>query len=1025
MRFSRRQCLKVISPALVVTVGAGRMKSLALDAGDESKRGNPFSCESPALPEEVPYGVVSEPWAEPLGSHRAIIRVSQPRDAVRVHIPWRRHDADPEQKATLVYEAASGRQIENAVRWSISSEFGDLVFQAPAAGEYYVYYFPFDPRSVDRDKVVKEEKARYIAPRSSADPAWLDRHHLATAQRSQEVWESLPVADVVELQARSAFDSFYPMEVAANRGEVQGLVSRYPGQPFLLFPESRDYPIRMDDHLPLRWIKSGPQDRLQGHAYRNEFYVFQVGIYARADLVSTPTAFTVSFGDLHGPRGALIPALAMRCFNLGGVDQNGHSFRKQWSLKPGHVGALWFGIQVPLEAVPGPYEGRVLLRAEGHPEMPVSLHLEVDSDYLREGGVDDSPRLARLKWLDSTLGIEDQITAPYVPLKVSGSTVTCLGRRVRFGSNGFPDSIQAGNNELLRLPIALRVYESGKALAWHSHGSRIISAAPAKVIWESTSVAGALTLRVRATMEFDGNIAFDVKLASQREVEVSDVALEIPFVKSRVPYVAGMGLHGGKRPEHWQWHWTDQPRRWKDQWSNLEYFVWLGGLDAGLFCRLKSPLDDWKNGTMGGVQIDPPENEAVLFRAYSGSRRVRANKELSFSFHLLPTPLKPLDPNRWKYRYAQTYRPLREIQEAGATVLTFPVLLFKEWGNYPYLDLHLAIPYIQEAHRKGLKAKFYLNSRELTTRLPELWALRSLGDEIYRVGGVQGHGMPYLDTWLQEHLVHDYAPGWVWRHSSGEVDATLRMVFDSRWNNFYVEGLKWLLENAQIDGIYLDEVPYSREVMQRVRRVMDQTRPGCLIDLHGNRDYWSCNSPIGYYMEHLPYVDQLWFGEAFDPESPPDFYLVEMSGLPFGLSGELLQDPNPWRGMLFGMTARAFYTPVDPSPIWRLWDEFSIQDSEMLGYWNSACPVRSSEENVPVTVYRKSGKSLIAIASWVKEPVLVRLKIDWQALGLNPKRATLHAPALQGFQKEAVFSPEKSIPVDPGRGWLLLLEESE
>lgn len=26
-----------------------------------------------------------------------------------------------------------------------------------------------------------------------------------------------------------------------------------------------------------------------------------------------------------------------------------------------------------------------------------------------------------------------------------------------------------------------------------------------------------------------------------------------------------------------------------------------------------------------------------------------------------------------------------------------------------------------------------------------------------------------------------------------------------------------------------------------------------MIDLHGNRDWWSCNSPIGYYMEHLPY----------------------------------------------------------------------------------------------------------------------------------------------------------------------------
>ena len=413
----------------------------------------------------------------------------------------------------------------------------------------------------------------------------------------------------------------------------------------------------------------------------------------------------------------------------------------------------------------------------------------------------------------------------------------------------------------------------------------------------------------------------------------------------------------------------------------------------------------------------------MLFRAYSGPRHVRAGQEMSFSFRLLPTPLKPLDPHRWQYRYAQTYLPPQEVRDAGATVLSFPVLLLKEWGNYPYLDLHRAIPYIQEAHRCGLKAKIYLNSRELTTRLPELWALRSLGDEIYRVGGVQGHGMPYLDTWLQEHLVHEYAPGWVWRHPDGDVDATLRTVFESRWNNFYVEGLKWLLDTAQIDGIYLDEISYSREIMQRVRRVMDEARPGSLIDLHGNHSYWSCNCPIGYYMEHLPYVDQIWFGEDFDPDSPPDFYLIEMSGLPFGLSGELLENPNPWRGMLYGLTARAFYTSVDPSPVWKLWDTFGIQDAEMLGYWNPACPVTTGAEDVPATVYRKQGKSLISVASWAKQPVQVRLKIDWQALGLDPEKTSLHAPALPGFQKEAVFRAGEPIPVEPGRGWLLLTEE--
>jgi len=55
--------------------------------------------------------------------------------------------------------------------------------------------------------------------------------------------------------------------------------------------------------------------------------------------------------------------------------------------------------------------------------------------------------------------------------------------------------------------------------------------------------------------------------------------------------------------------------------------------------------------------------------------------------------------------------------------------------------------------------------------------------------------------------------------------------------------------------------------------------------------------------------------------------------------------------------------------------------------------------------------------------VRVRLEIDWPALGLDPEKAHLFAPALPGFQGTAFFRPADEIPVTPGRGWLLLLDE--
>ena len=175
-------------------------------------------------------------------------------------------------------------------------------------------------------------------------------------------------------------------------------------------------------------------------------------------------------------------------------------------------------------------------------------------------------------------------------------------------------------------------------------------------------------------------------------------------------------------------------------------------------------------------------------------------------------------------------------------------------------------------------------------------------------------------------------------------------------------------------------------------------------------------------MEHLPYVDRVWFGEAFNPDSPPDFWLVEMSGIPFGLPGDLLQDPNLWRGMLFGMTNRASYMGLSPVGIWKLWDEFGIDQAKMIGWWDEACPVKTGNPDVLATVYKRAGKSLVSVASWAPGPVSVNLKVDSKALGLNPKTARFTARAIPGFQEQASFGIGESIPVAPKRGWLFMVE---
>ena len=153
----------------------------------------------------------------------------------------------------------------------------------------------------------------------------------------------------------------------------------------------------------------------------------------------------------------------------------------------------------------------------------------------------------------------------------------------------------------------------------------------------------------------------------------------------------------------WQWKWDEQPEKWKDQGSNLEYFLWMGDVHAGLYCRLKSPLQDWQNGSKGGVSIAETE-DCVMFRASSGSRTIKANEQLNFSFRLLPTPVKPIDPEHWKFRYAHAYQPPADLHALDATVInihqgTLPNMFI----NYPFLNLDLLGPYVSDAHALGMK----------------------------------------------------------------------------------------------------------------------------------------------------------------------------------------------------------------------------------------------------------------------------------------------------------------------------------
>ena len=974
---------------------------------------------------DVPYGVADSRWEETLGNHRARVQVCQKADAVRVHLPWRRRDRQPHKKNIIVVDAATGQRVLNVARVNVHCEFADVVFQpATVPGEYFVYYMPFEHSGRGGNY-----RAAYVPPEATAEAPWLERHGLYPDSLGKGRWKGLPEGKVVEFQARTEFDRFDPMEVVATAEEVKGLLVSHPDRPYLLFPEDRQHAVRMTEDLPLCWIRRGPSARFQGEARPGEFYVFQIGVYSARQAIED---IAVEFSPLRTEAGAVIPAGAFRCFNLGGTDWLGRPFRKTLTVEKGTVQALWCGVQVPQDAAKGTYQAALKLRARNAPESTVELQLSVAGEVLKDCGDDDLWRLARLRWLDSTIGLDDEVTAPFTPVEAAGRIVKILGRQLRYSAAGLPESIQAWGRETLAAPIKMIAQTATGEVAWVGGEPKIVGAAPGKVVWESSSTGGRLGMTCRAEMEFDGHLDFRVKIKAADAIDLEDIRLEVPMRREVATYMMGLTRKGGYRPKQWKW-------QWEDRGANQ---VWIGEVDAGLCCHFKTPDDRWSyfsglpeawaNGGKGAVEVVEEGNDRVVVRAHSGARRLQPGQEHEFRFALMITPFKPLDPAHWSERYCDGWPiafPLDRAKELGVTVSNLHQSTPPNpYINYPFLALDTLSPHVEDAHGKGIKVKLYYTVRLLSNHAVELWPLRSLG-EVFSDGS-GGQDQFATHPWLQEHLVDRYSCGWPEPlkklDEPGEFDSGLNQVGLSRWHNHYLEGLRWLIENVGVDGIYLDGIGYDRQIMKRVRKVMDRAKPGCLIDFHSGNGYSYADrkvSPACRYMEHFPFVNSLWFGEMYDYDETPDYWLVEISGIPFGLFGEMLgPGSNPWRGMIYGMTGRYYQANRgEPRHIWRLWDEFGIQDAKMIGYWDPACPIRTDHKDVLATAYCKKGKVLVALASWGEDPGECRLKIDWDALGLDPRRAHLFAPAIPGFQAEALFGPSDAIPV--GGGWLFILDE--
>ncbi|WPO77278.1 glycoside hydrolase domain-containing protein [Flavobacterium sp. KACC 22761] len=975
------------------------------------------------LTAQIKYSDGNDSWnPNQLGNHRAVVAFSGSGNVAKTTIEWRRRDTNPELKKIIVQDA-SGKDIQNIKTENINRENGTIYFEPISGkGTYYVYYMPY----VD-EGTANYPKGIYQKPEDKADAKWLSNVKANLKDN----------AAVTEIQSVNAFNSFYPMEIIATAAETSALLAKNSRNSFLVFPEDREHSIKLKSDLPQRWIQKGVQNSFSDTAMKGEYLAFQLGVYALEDLKNVKVSFT----NLVSTTGATIEAKDISCINTDGTKYDGNPFTNTVSVSKGKIQAMWCGVDVPQTAAAGTYNGKATVTADGK-SKEINLQITVSNQVTKNGGIDSPEKMTRLKWLNSTLAQENTVIAPYTPLVVNNSEIALLGRKLVLAPNGFPAQIQtfftpemtsvtAKANDVLSAPIDFHFVDaSGKEVQWKNGGLKFTKKEAGTVSWESTSTSKSVQMDVNASVEFDGFVHYIVKVTALEDVSFNDINFQMPMQPTSAKYMMGLGQKGGDRPATFDWKW-DVAHKNQDG-------AWIGAVNSGLQFSLRDekysrPLNtnfylqkplllptSWGNENKGGITITPNQ-KSIVVNAYSGARTMKKGDVLYYNFNLLITPFHTINTDfQWDTKFYHRYSPIDSIAKTGATVINIHhANAINPYINYPFIEFKKMKTYIDEAHEKGLKVKIYNTVREVSNKAYETFALRSLGHEIYSPG--KGGGF----SWLQEHVGDDYIAAWFVPEIK---DAAIVNSGMNRWHNYYVEGMNWLTQNVGIDGIYLDDVAFDRITMKRIKRVLTKDGHPGIIDLHSANQYNKSdgfNNSANLYMEHFPYINKLWFGEYFDyQKNQPDFFLTEVSGIPFGLMGEMLQDGgNPWRGMVYGMTNRLPWSDgADPRNIWKLWDSFGIKGSEMIGYWSENCPVKTNNDKVLATVYKKNGTALISIASWADADVNVKLNIDWKKLGINPAKATITAPEVTNFQSAKTFTAKDEIPVSKGKGWLLIVK---
>ncbi len=320
---------------------------------------------------------------------------------------------------------------------------------------------------------------------------------------------------------------------------------------------------------------------------------------------------------------------------------------------------------------------------------------------------------------------------------------------------------------------------------------------------------------------------------------------------------------------------------------------------------------------------------------------------------------------------------LDKIQRQGADTL----YIHEKWNdlqNSPELTASTAERLkliVKEAHKRNIKVVPYFGY-EISTLSPEFGKHY---DEYVSKDGFRGNW--YRKPWQRDIVV----------------------CYNSGWQDYFVENIKKLFENYNIDGIYLDSIMPAHSCKNEKHGCgyrdydgkLKATYPVWAVRNLMRRLYKTVKEYGGFIASHsygcfslgsIAYSDMLWEGESVQSimltgemdSVPEDYFRSVYTGRNFGVPVNMLCYSNPPKWTFSQATANALPFGIIPKPndagkfldemsgVWKALDSFDFNGAEWKPYYDN--DVRTDNKNVAVSYYDNEKQALLFVSNMKNSP---------------------------------------------------------